>query len=411
MVRSLRRLGFTLIELLVVIAIIAVLVGLLLPAVQKVREAAARMSCSNNCKQFALACHNYHDVGQVLPPGWDPYGLSAVAYILPYMEQNAQFQNIIFENQETSIVDVTNGNAVIYGPYPSGHRWLWSRNVGNRPLSTGVTTWPVNPVNGTMTYGGSSTWKSFQCPSAPTRDNVATSLVAVYGEYANPCLVGINCGDGLQFRFTTALCPTQNPADASCFYSPPNTVTYVFSAVPGSLQLGLCNYAAVGGAVQPNYPGQLFYGLLYYRSSYTPSIDPTGPGTTGTIQNTSPNSLGRVPDGTSNTLLIGEWAGGYIDWGAGPGSTSPPRGWASPSWAAAYNYSQVGLCPSPVQVTNGNDQWSGGFAQFGSMHTNIINFAYADGSVHGIKPSIDFNTLMALSGFRDGQIITATSTD
>jgi prepilin-type N-terminal cleavage/methylation domain-containing protein/prepilin-type processing-associated H-X9-DG protein len=148
-----RRRGFTLIELLVVIAIIAILIGLLLPAVQKVREAAARMSCSNNLKQIGLAVHSYESAYQKLPPSMDNRGVTTLTFLLPYLEQDNIYREF----------DLVNGS------------WYGSslcRNLadfGPGPLPSGR-------------WGAEGNLKTFACPSAPPLESAPyVTLLAPLG--------------------------------------------------------------------------------------------------------------------------------------------------------------------------------------------------------------------------------------
>ena len=158
-----RRKGFTLIELLVVIAIIAVLVGLLLPAVQKVREAAARMKCSNNLKQIGLAMHNFHDTNGKFPVASYWYGWGTWAILIePYMEQG----NVYNQYNQAGI-----GDRAI----PAANTAAWGSEIWTQPATA------LNAIIPT-----------FQCPSDPTSSQLHWS--GAKGNYV------VNLGNTVNFQ-------------------------------------------------------------------------------------------------------------------------------------------------------------------------------------------------------------------
>ncbi len=343
MSRKTSRAGFTLVELLVVIAIIGILVAMLLPAVQSAREAARRMSCTNNVKQLALACHNYHDTYKTFPLSYSTWGganarapmdgrsQSWMVAVLPFVEQQPLYD----------IVD----------------------------FNFGVRNDPRNTTFGAGTTGPSNEWAAWQsipayrCPSDGGNNG---RLDLSRANYRNPRADrswGVNnykgvAGANWQWG-NFQVRPTNLPL--SPWYSTP------FGSTGNGLDRG--------------------NGILYRNNN------PANPATT---------NMAAVTDGTSNTFLIGEAIPQYCThtwWWHSNGTTATT---AIPLNLPAQ-CKNTGNRKADLLDCRGN--WPNNYS-FMSFHPGGGNFGLADGSVRFVSETVTLRVYRSFGSKMDGQTAT-----
>jgi prepilin-type N-terminal cleavage/methylation domain-containing protein/prepilin-type processing-associated H-X9-DG protein len=294
--------GFTLIELLVVIAIIAVLIGLLLPAVQAAREAARRIQCVNNLKQLGLGQHNYHDVNLCFTPQENYHGDSSFTYVPQYIGWGWR---VMLEPyiEQSALYNAANSSLLMFNP----------ENTTCYDVSLDV----------------------YHCPS--------DAIVAQR----------LNLGAG------------QN----SPLYN--GTVYMHFASYA-------CNQGVWLNWVHPSRDWVTAY----------PTMQTGAANSNGVIYQLSATSIGAITDGTSNTILIGEWAYGKLN----PGDQSQWHWWTGyksgdAGFGTWHPINPEGKCNNAVE-NNASTSYVYDDAA-GSFHPGGANFVMCDGSVRFLKDTIN----------------------
>jgi prepilin-type N-terminal cleavage/methylation domain-containing protein/prepilin-type processing-associated H-X9-DG protein len=358
-----RRRGFTLIELLVVLAIVGVLLALLLPAVQKVREAAARMKCQSNLRQIGLALHSFHDTYGFLPPGLATEGNNqdcyhtGFTYLLPYLEQDN-----------------------IFRLYQMDTQWYGTANYTAVEQQVPIFFCPSNRTSGTINLTPFiEQWGGSMPPFVGACDYVLC-------KGANACLWTDVSGIPLQARglfneeqYGSVLAPS---GGAPWVPIPQQPVNFT------NITDGLSNTIAVGEAAG----GNSYYVVGDINDLSQPAVEPFINGPATMDQAWAAASMGDYQHPWYAGIL-GVTA--QIGFGANPMDEPMNRRPGMPTI--------LGGDPTGSNA-GGLDRVSG----FRSMHMVGCNFLFADGSVHFLPQAIDPVVYRALSSYAGGEVISST---